>query len=353
MDRAEDMAALEGVVLEIQRMSTEDGPGIRTTVFFKGCTLACRWCHNPESISIAPQVQWIESRCLGCQTCVETCPNGALGFSEQGLVIDRGRCRGCGACVEACPSTAMELLGRTWTVEALVREVVKDRAYFEKSGGGVTASGGEATLQAEFAAAFLKACRDQGLHTALDTCGQCGESALERVLPAVDLVLFDLKIIDPESHRRYTGHGTERIHRSLFHLRDYMKTHAGPASLWIRTPVIPGATDSEANIRGIARFLADRLPGAVDRWELCSFNNLCRDKYTRLGLTWDFADRALMTAERMERLAEVARSSGVDPGIVNWSGATRLEQDRPEPPRLRLVKGGAEAPGSGESRGAS
>ncbi len=329
-----------GTVLEIQRMSTEDGPGIRTTVFFKGCTLKCTWCHNPESISPKPQIHWIGSRCIGCQTCRDICPNGALFHEPEGIRIDRSLCQGCGTCAEECPSTALELMGKVWTVDALVGEVNKDRAYFKKSGGGVTASGGEAAMQAEFVAAFLSGCREKGLHTAIDTCGHYSRKALDAILPHVDMVLFDLKEIDPERHKAFTGHGHERIHQSLCFIAEWMKTHPLPRELWIRTPIVPGATDTRENIRGIGRFIAANLGRTVIRWELCAFNNLCRDKYLRLDLDWPFKDSGLMSAEKMDALADEARKSGVDPNIVHWTGATSVEDDtvEEESPRLHLVK---------------
>ena len=333
---------LTGTVLEIQRMSTEDGPGIRTTLFFKGCTLKCAWCHNPESISPKPQLQWVESRCIGCKTCLEVCSEGALTFKPEGLEIDRDKCKGCGTCAEECPSTALELMGKTWTVDDLVNEVAKDRAYFETSGGGVTASGGEASMQADFVAAFLAGCRERGISTALDTCGQSSAEALQKILPHTDLVLFDLKEADPEKHREFTGHGYDRIRENLLLVRDYMRTHDTPRDLWIRTPIIPGATDREDNMRGLGEFIAKHLKGVVSRWELCAFNNLCRDKYLRLGLLWPYHDALLMRAEDMERLSETARQSGADPEIVQWSGATRLEKkdsnDTDDSQHLRLVK---------------
>jgi pyruvate formate lyase activating enzyme len=333
---------LTGTVLEIQRMSTEDGPGIRTTVFFKGCTLKCAWCHNPESISPKPQLQWVESRCIGCKTCLEVCPEGALTFLPEGLQIDRDKCTGCGICAEECPSTAMELMGKAWTVDDLVNEVAKDKAYFETSGGGVTASGGEACMQADFVAAFLAECRERGISTALDTCGQCSGESLKKILPHTDMVLFDLKEADPEKHREFTGHAYDLIRENLVMLRDFIRAHDTPRELWIRTPIIPGATDREDNMRGLGEFIAQNLNGIVSRWELCSFNNLCRDKYLRLGLLWPYHDAQLMRADDMERLAEAARQSGVDPEIVYWSGATRLEKnDEPEKDdtqHLRLVK---------------
>ena len=160
----------KATLFEIQRLSTEDGPGIRTTVFFKGCSLACAWCHNPESISAAPQLHWIASRCIGCGTCTEACPEQAVALTPDGLIIDRERCTTCGRCAAECPSTAMEIIGAVWSLDDLVREVLKDRAYFADA-GGVTAGGGEPGLQAPFLAAFLEALKAEGIHTAVDTCG--------------------------------------------------------------------------------------------------------------------------------------------------------------------------------------
>ncbi len=318
----------EATVLEIQRMSTEDGPGIRTTVFFKGCGLKCAWCHNPESISARPQIQWIGSRCIGCKTCLEVCPNKALTLTESGIIIDRALCEGCGKCAEECPSTAMELLGAKWSLDALIREVVKDKAYFDKSDGGVTISGGDPTLQARFAGEFLRELEEKDIQTAFDTCGYCSKEALESMLPHVSIALFDLKLIDREKHARLTGAGNEKILDNLVFIADFIKKRGRPGTLWIRTPVIPGATDGEDNIRGIGKFIADNVGGIADRWELCSFNNLCKDKYIRLGMNWDYKDCELVSKEEMERLASVARNSGVDPDIVRWSGSTRLGNEK-------------------------
>jgi pyruvate formate lyase activating enzyme len=317
----------EALVLEIQRMSTEDGPGIRTTVFFKGCGLKCVWCHNPESISPHPQVHWISSRCIGCKTCLEVCPNGALSFAQDGILIDRGVCKGCGSCAGECPSNALELLGKKWALDSLIAEAVKDRAYFEKSGGGVTVSGGEPVVQARFVAAFFMGLRKAGIHTALDTCGLCGRDVLDSLLPHTNMVLYDMKEIDSDRHRRFTGSPNEAIFENLIHVSEYMRTYGQPEQLWVRTPVIPGATAREDNIRGIGEFIASHLGDSVSRWDLCSFNNLCRDKYVRLGLEWSFKNAELLTKEFMEELAEVARGSGVDPDIVRWSGSTKLDDE--------------------------
>jgi pyruvate formate lyase activating enzyme len=256
---ADDAKDAQATLFEIQRLSTEDGPGIRTTVFFKGCSLACAWCHNPESISARPQLHWIASRCIGCGTCGTVCPEDALRRSADGIAIDRVHCTTCGACAAECPSTAMEIIGTRWHLDALVHEVLKDQAYFASSGGGVTAGGGEPGLQASFLSAFLQALKQANIHTAVDTCGCYPVQSLDAFLPFTDLVLYDLKEIDPERHRAFTGRGNARILDNLRTIGARMVSGAAPQELWIRTPVIPQATATEANIAGIGQWLAAEL----------------------------------------------------------------------------------------------
>lgn len=341
-----DLKDPQGTILQIIRMSTEDGPGIRTSVFMKGCPLECIWCHNPEAISPQPQIQWIESRCIGCETCLGVCPEGALSATDKGILIDRGLCKGCGACAEECPSTALEILGQSWTVNKLVREIMKDRAYFEKSDGGITVTGGEPTTQTHFVATFLKECHEKGLHTALDTCGQCRNESLCTILPYSDLVLFDLKECDPKRHKTYTGVSNRTILENLLYVRDFIEEYGKPTQLWIRTPIIPDTTARDENVKDIGKFIARNLSSVVGRWELCSFNNLCRDKYTRLGMDWAFKDCNLVKNETMEHFAGVAKKSGVDPDVVHWSGSTSIEEDetpqKEDGPKPRLVGGRAE-----------
>jgi len=311
-----------GRILHLQRLSTEDGPGIRTTVFFKGCPLRCVWCHNPESLSSRTQTQWFAMRCLGCQTCVETCPNGCLTMTDDGLVIDREHCQACGTCAEACPAGALEALGRTVTVDEVLTELLKDRAYYEKSGGGVTLSGGEPTLQPDFAEALLRGLKEQAIATALDTCGLTATPTLDRLLPYTDLVLFDIKLLDEAQHREFTGQSNERILENLLYVRDTIRHQQRPIGLWIRTPLIPGATISEKNLLGIGRYLKEHLDGVILRWELCAFNNLCRDQYTRLGLVWAYAKTPLRTRYELAHCERIAKSSGLRPDLVLATGAT-------------------------------
>lgn len=318
---------ITGKVLEIQRMSTEDGPGLRTTVFLKGCSLRCAWCHNPESISLMSEIHWIGNRCINCGLCITACPHGALSSALQGIVIDRSTCTGCGTCVEECPTTALDQLGKKWTVPDLIHEVIKDRDYFETSGGGITLSGGEPAVQPAFSRAFLKGLRDEKVHTALDTCGFYQSSVLFELLPHADLVLYDIKEIEPGLHKRFVHGENGLILDNLVRLGAFMREKDCPSQLWIRTPIIPGATERKENIAGIGAFLSANLNDLVSRWELCAFNNMCIDKYRRLDREWPFAQTPLIMSERMDELADVARSSGVDPAVVMWSGTVRQEDE--------------------------
>jgi Pyruvate-formate lyase-activating enzyme len=217
----------------------------------------------------------------------------------------------------------MELLGKKWNIHDLADELVKDRAYFEQS-GGITLSGGEAALQNDFCLALLKELKSRGIQTALDTCGQVSQVVLASLLPYVDILLYDLKEIETEKHKIFTGAGNEKILANAIFAANYKKNHLSPKTLWIRTPVIPGATDTAENIRGIGDFISANLQGAVAKWELCTFNNLCRDKYVRLGMDWPLANKELPERSLMEELSLIAKSR-VSPSIVCWSGSTKLE----------------------------
>jgi len=361
--------AREGLVLNIQRMSTEDGPGLRTTAFLKGCPLRCSWCHNPESLSPRPEVEWFANRCIaaaaaaskatavaaansaaeGCGRCVRACPTGALARASDGaVVVDRARCDGCSGggaadsgkpaggarCVEACPAGAMEALGTRYTAEALAAELARDAAWFSKSDrGGVTLSGGEASAQAGFSRNVLRLLAEMGIHTALDTCGFASWDALSSLYPYVDLLLWDLKEADNALHERWTGLGNDLVLANLEKTAAWMRERGSPRAIWIRTPVIPGATDREENLEALGELLARIAPPRLERWELCAFNKLCADKYRRLGRDWAFASAPLMKAEDMERLALAARrglGTGGRDGIVTWTGATALEAGRKE-----------------------
>ena len=312
-----------GRILHLQRLSTEDGPGIRTTVFFKGCPLHCAWCHNPESLSTQPQTQWFAARCLGCDTCLSICPDHNLTRTESGLNIDRAHCKGCGKCAKACPAGAIELLGQKMSVAELLVELLKDRVYYDASGGGVTLSGGEPTLQADFTEALLRGLKAEGIATALDTCGLCSPATLDRLLPFIDLVLYDLKLYDDDLHRQFTGSSNRLILDNLLHLLDMQHSHTWPFKLWIRTPLIPGITATRDNLTALGYYLSAEHTEGVERWELCAFNNLCRDQYTRLGLEWAYSQTPLMTSAELAACEQIAETASRHLKIVHATGATR------------------------------
>lgn len=310
----------KGLLFSSHRLSTDDGPGLRDTFFLKGCGLRCAWCHNPESITPIPEIWWLEQKCIGARDCIRVCPEDALELTERGIEINRDRCTVCGLCVDACPSRAIEIIGKSWSVEALVAEALKERAFFRNSGGGVTLSGGEPCLQPEFAAGFFEACRHEGIHTALDTCGYPRWEAIKAVLRHTDLVLYDLKEMDPARHLEFTGGSNEQILSNLLRLRDFVREDGTRPAIWIRTPLVPDYTATEENISAIGSFINDHLGERAERWELCAFNNTCAAKYQKLGRRWTFEGRSLLDREVGNRLLETARNCLDRPESVHLTG---------------------------------
>ena len=310
------------LVFDVHRNSTHDGPGIRTTVFLKGCPLGCQWCHNPESRRSAPEVWWLGQSCIGCFRCVAACGRKGLSAGgEAGIHIDRTVCNGCPDCARACPAGALRPIGEARNISGLLSEVELDRVWYEATGGGVTLSGGEPCSQPEFARQFLAGCRQRGLHTALDTCGQASLPVFAGILDEVNLVLFDLKHADDAAHRELTGAGLAAIHNSLREAA--RRARAEQLKLWIRTPLIPGAAATAAVLHAIGLFLRNELAGAVERWELCAFNPSCRAKYHRLGMIWAYENEGLLDEAKTAGLLDVAREACGDGQLVHLQGIRR------------------------------
>ena len=266
----------KAIVFDIQKFSIHDGPGIRTTVFLKGCPLRCVWCHNPESWRPEPELLFTAAKCTGCRRCAEVCPAGVHAFTADGRhELDRAACVRCGKCVEQCPAEALELCGRSLTVEEVMAEVRKDRVFYENSGGGMTLSGGEPMMRPEFTFALLNAAKKEGIHTALESCGFAPREEFERILPVTDLFLFDIKTMDEAKHLRLTGRDNRLILSNLEFL-----SGAG-AEIVLRCPLIPGLNDTPSELAKIGE-LAERLSG-VTGIDVEPYHPLGVSKAERLG----------------------------------------------------------------------
>jgi len=286
-----------GRIFDIKRFAIHDGPGIRTTVFFKGCPLSCPWCHNPEGRSSEPELFLRSGRCNGCGACLPSCQTGALSLIDGTISVDRSRCTACGDCAAACPSEALEIVGRVVTVGELIGSLGRDTPFYDQSNGGVTVSGGEPLAQPEFLNELLRACRSQWLHTTVDTSGYAPLEVVREVAASADLFLYDLKLIDPTAHRRFTGVENASI---LDNLR-FLSSRG--ASVIVRVPVIPGITDALDNIDGIARFVASQgRPYPVD---LLPYHRAGMEKYARLGLPCRLEAAEPPSDEAMRGLAAV------------------------------------------------
>jgi pyruvate formate lyase activating enzyme len=294
---------IEGVIFDVKRYAIHDGPGIRTTVFLKGCPLACRWCHNPESQASGPELFFRAGRCVACGACVEACPRGVLVKGERGAVTAVGECERCGACAAACYAEARQLVGRTVSVEEVMAEVERDRAFYERSGGGVTLSGGEPLMQGEFLYGLLAASKRMGIDTALDTSGYAQWEIIDRIRGLVDLFLYDIKVVDAARHRELTGVSNELILENLWKLSRHGH------DICLRVAVIPGVNDNDDSLREIGA-LASRLPN-IEEIDILPYNRLGVEKYERLGRECPMSDFPPISDDRLTGMALLLGTFGL------------------------------------------
>ena len=300
---------MDGIVTEIMRFSLKDGPGIRTTVFLKGCNMACKWCHNPETISMQPQLMHYPDRCIGCGACMEVCPRGALatsaslaaGATSASVVLDRAKCIACGACADHCYAGALVISGMRMSVVDIMSEVMQDIDYYRNSGGGLTIGGGEPACQPEFLRELLKEAKAAGIHTAIETNMHADWETYESILPYLDLVMLDIKHSDDAEHARWTGAGNAKLLENIRKITSIKPT-------FIRVPVIPGVNDSSAEIAKIAS-VAKGLNN-IERIELLLYNPLGESKYEALGIKdYRFRGTKPTPSEHAEELKKTAKTA--------------------------------------------
>lgn len=297
-----------GLISIVQKYSTKDGPGIRSTVFFKGCPLGCLWCSNPELIRSHPDLLYTREKCARCGTCIEACPRDALSFGEEGfIVIIRAACDGCGNCVKACPNGALELIGKLVTVDELVTDLLKDRVFCQTSGGGVTFSGGEPLWQSGFVTQVARRMKEEGIHTALDTAGDVSWCHFDEVLDYIDLVLFDIKLAGREPHRQFTGRENDLI------LANAQLLSQRGVPMHIRLVMIPGINDSAARLRARMEIVSSLK--SVQQVDILPYHRYGAGKYARLGLEYPLADLEEHTPEQIAEIQELMESYGIKTSV--------------------------------------
>jgi pyruvate formate lyase activating enzyme len=300
-NKAED----RGVVFNVQRFSIHDGPGIRTTIFLKGCPLHCGWCSNPESMRLSPEIITRDIKCIRCSKCVEACPQQAITVVENTRVIQWEKCNYCMKCAEVCPSGAIDAAGRYMSVAEVLDTVGRDAGYYRRTGGGMTLSGGEPLVQWQYALKLLQEAKRRGFHTTVDTSGYADWEVLDEVLNYTDLVLYDVKHLDSERHQEAIGVPNERI-------LDNLRKTVGKATtmVWVRYPVIPQFNDTQEEIEQLCRFVLEEVP-SVEKLSLLPYHKFAETKYSAIGREYPYKGIPLQTEERIEDLKKLAESHGL------------------------------------------
>lgn len=291
-----------GTISEIERYAVNDGPGIRTVVFFKGCPLSCIWCSNPETQKSSHQLMYWQTRCIGCRKCISACPKHALNWGDYGVIIDRSRCVSCSSCVNACNSQALTMAGEQKSTKEILEIIMKDEPYYRFSGGGVTFSGGEAVSQPDFLCELASSCRARGISTCIETSGYAKWEVFQRLLSCIDYFFIDIKMIDEEKHRQYTGVSNRLI------LDNFRRLISCKANVTARIPIIPGINNTENNIRDTICFLSRHAPGC--HVSLLPYHRLGASKYEKLDMDYRLKELTPPSAEEMNRLKNSFEQNG-------------------------------------------
>ncbi len=294
--------ATTGIIFDIKKFSIHDGPGIRTTIFLKGCPLQCAWCHNPEGISPNPEIHLWEQRCIACGECAEICPNSAVTFQDGLRLWDREICTRCGRCADICPAETVQLIGKTKNVPEIMAEVEKDIIYYDQSGGGVTFSGGEPLHQTRFLKALLQKCKKLEIHTAVDTCGLSPWENFQEIIPFTDLFLFDIKLMNTDQHKEFTGASNKSI------LENLVRLIADGKKVVVRVPIIPGINDNPENIAETSTFLTSVR--GIKHIDILPYHRIASDKYRRMENEYSLKEIQPPSEEKMEIIASQFRTDG-------------------------------------------
>jgi pyruvate formate lyase activating enzyme len=298
---------MPGIIFDIQHYAIYDGPGIRTCVYFKGCPLKCYWCHNPESQILEPEMAYWEERCRACGTCIEACPNGALRLEHEKVVRDYNLCTVCANCADVCPNQAMEKIGKDMTAVEIAGQIMRDKIFYENSGGGVTITGGEPTFQKEFLVEVLRELRINGIHSAIETCGVFSHDLIEPLLENTDLFLYDLKQIDSEIHRKGTGVGNDLVLRNFSEI--FLR--AGKDRIIPRIPLVPGFNIDQSSIDSFISYLEG--VGYKGLVHLMPYHGWAKGKYQRIGRADSYHELENFSKQDLDRITHAFSEKGFEP----------------------------------------